>query len=369
MKIFTAQSLKTNPKEAVLELKEKLNYSNIKAITFFASSIYDPENLITAMNENFPNIYVWGCTTMGEMITGSIISNSIVAMAFTDEIIEDIKIEVLENTKQNIDIKTTIRSFEDYYSTKLSKLDKTKYFGLTYFDGISKKEEIIISELGEYTNMFFVGGSAGDDLKFDKTYTFANGRCYLDAAIIVLIKSKVKFGFEKTQSVSYTGHTVVATKVDEENRLIYELDGRPTGEVYSELLNVPIEEIPSTFTDVSFALMIDGQPYLRALQHMGDKLEFRLACAVKERQELAIVKTGDIIKETQKTINEMKKKHNSISGILLFDCGYRYFELVKKEILQEYINLFSDFPTVGFCTYGETYFGHLNQTLIMLVLE
>jgi hypothetical protein len=199
MKVITAQSTKSNSKEAVLELKQKFNSNTVKAITFFASSIYQPSELIAAMNENFPNIQVFGCSTSGEMISCKMNSNSIVAMAFTDEIIEDMKVEVVGNLS-NMNLQPTIKSFEDYYKTSFRSLDDTKYFGLIYIDGLSKKEEVILDELGDYTNVVFVGGSAGDDLKFTKTIIYANGKYYDNAAVLVLIKSKVNFGFEKIQS-------------------------------------------------------------------------------------------------------------------------------------------------------------------------
>jgi hypothetical protein len=376
MKIYTAQSKKMIPKDAVNELKEIFNSQNktvgdigasansenaknIKAITFFASSIYEPSDLIAAMNENFPNIQVFGCSTMGELITGELHSNSIVAMAFTDEIIEDIKIEVLENTTKKIDLESAVHSFEEYYSTPISQLDNKKYFGIAYFDGIAQKEEIILDRLGEYTNVFFTGGSAGDDVKFQKTFVYAKGKCYSEAAVLAIVKSKVKFGFEKMQSVVSTGHKVIATKVDEANRLVYEFDGRPVGEVYMELLGIPLDEVPNTFAEYVFAHNIDGQPYLRALQHCGEQLEFRTACAIKKGTEIEIMKLGDIVGDTRKSLNEIKKKYTNILGALAFDCGYRYFTALAKNAVVEYGNLFSEYPTVGFCTYGEVYLGHL----------
>jgi hypothetical protein len=44
-------------------------------------------------------------------------------------------------------------------------------------------------------------------------------------------------------------------------------------------------------------------------------------------------------------------------------------EVEKNNQKQEYADLFSNLPAVGFYTYGETCLGHLNQTLTMLVLE
>jgi hypothetical protein len=367
MKIYTAQSTNPNPKEAVLELKGKFTANNIKVISFFASTIYDPTDLIAAMNENFPNIEVLGCSTCGEIISGSMATNSIVAMAFTDEIIEDIKVEIIDNT--NIDAKSAISSFENYYSAPITELDNKKYVGLLFFNGLAMKEELILDQLGDHSNIFLIGGSAADDLSYSKAVTYANGKHYTNSAIFTLIKSKVGIGFEKMQSFVLTDHIFTATKVDETTRTIHELDGRPAVEVYCELVNVPVTEMQNTFSNHALAFMIDDQPFMRALQYRGNDIMLGVGCSIKEGMHLTIAKNSDIIADTKKGLDDIKKKYKSISAALSFDCGYRFIELMRINKTAEYANLFTDFPVVGFCTYGETYIGHLNQTLVMLIFE
>jgi hypothetical protein len=371
MKVLIAQSIKSTPKDAVLELKEKFsnNINNVRAITFFASSIYEPSELTNAMNENFPNIQVFGCSTSGEIISGKINSNSIVAMALTDEVIEDMKIEVVNNISKNLDLQPSIKSLEDYYKTPLNRLDEAKYFGLIYMDGLSAKEEEILDELSDHTNVMFVGGSAGDDLKFAKTIIYANGKHYDNAAVMVLIKSKVAFSFEKIQSFVPTEHTVVATKVDEPNRIIYELNNKPAAEVYAELLKTTLEDAPKYFAEYAFGLMAEGQPFLRSIQQIVNGNALKLYCNVHTGTELKIMKTGDMIADTKNSLEEIKKRHKSISGVLIFNCILRYLELQNKNKTDDYGNIFKDVPTVGFSTYGEAYIGHINQTATFLVLE
>jgi len=388
LKVLTAQSTKLNAKEAVLELKQKLNCnseannskannsekSSIKALTFFASSNYNSAELIAAMNEIFPNTQVFGCSTAGEIISGNacnkggMYSNSIVAMAFTDEIVEDIKVEVVDELK-NLNLMPAIKSFEDYYQSPFHKLDDTKYFGLIYMDGLSCKEETILETLGDYTNVVFVGGSAGDDLKFEKTIIYANGKYYDNAAVLVLIKSKVGFSFEKIQSFIPTEHTVTATKVDEDNRIIYELDNKPAAEVYANILNTTVEDAPNHFADACLGLMIDDKPYIRSIQKMIDNKALLMYCNVKNNAELKIVKAGNIIADTKKSIEDFKNKYKSISGMLIFDCILRRIELQNKNLLDDYMTVCSDIPTVGFSTYGEALIGHINQTATFLVLQ
>ena len=370
MKMMIAQSDNSQAKIAVTELKNTLNASNIKAITFFASSIYEPNELIQAFNENFPNIDVFGCSTAGEIITGKISSNSIVAMAFTDAIFEDFKIEVIDNLTSNCDIMPAVKSFETYYSSPLSNLDYSKYFGLIYIDGLSKREEVLLDKLGDVTNVIFIGGSAGDDMKFQTTYIYANKKCYDNAAVLVLVKSKVPFAFKKIQSFTETGHKVVATKVDEAKRFVMEFDNRPAIEVYCEKLNIPISAADDNFLEYPIGLMIDGQPYVRSIRGLVDNSIIELYCSVKEGMELSILRTSnDIVEKTKIAMNNIMEEHKNISGMIVFNCKLRFLELRAKNRLDDYGQIFDKFPTIGFNTYGEAFIGHVNQTATILIFE
>ena len=369
MHTLIAQTTKTNPKDAVAELKNKFNASNIKAINFFASTSYDSAELISAMNENFPNVLTFGCSTSGEIISGNMCSNSITAMAITDEIIDDIKIEVVNNISAKPDLLATINSFEYHFKTPFNKIDDSKHFGLVYIDGLSKAEEWLLDTLGNHSNVMFVGGSAGDDLKFAKTIIYANGKYYDNAAVLVLIKSKVNFGFEKIQSFTPTNKKVVATKVDEANRIIYEFNNKPAAEVYASMLNTTLDDIPNHFMKYALGLMIDGQPYIRSIQQVVENTALMLYCNVIEGTELQIMESGDMVTDAKQFCKDIKKKYNSISGILLFNCILRTLDLQKTNKTTEYANVFSDIPMVGFSTYGEALIGHINQTATFLILE
>jgi hypothetical protein len=163
---------------------------------------------------------------------------------------------------------------------------------------------------------------------------------------------------------------VTATKVDEANRIIYELNEQPAGEFMSKLVNVSNDKLHDVFSKYALGYMINGQAFLRALEYRGDNSILGTGCAIKQGMELVVMKNADIIDSTQKQLENIKKKYNSISAMLVFDCGYRCVELMRKNKITEYAKLFSnDIPTVGFYTYGETYLGHLNQTLVVLIFE
>jgi len=92
-----------------------------------------------------------------------------------------------------------------------------------------------------------------------------------------------------------------------------------------------------------------------------------LFCSVPKGVELKIMEAADIVVDTRKFLEEIKKKYESISGILLFDCMGRHWALMNNNQVEEYATLFADIPTVGFKTCGEAFIGHINHTAVMLV--
>ena len=86
--------------------------------------------------------------------------------------------------------------------------------------------------------------------------------------------------------------------------------------------------------------------------------------------EVRLLEYRDIIKETQKSIEQKKKDlGKNIAGILIFDCIHRRFELENKNLVEQYGELFADIPTIGFYSYGEVHMAYMNQTATMLVFE
>ena len=192
MCIKSVFSGKSTVEEAVKDIKLQLKTIDPRVIIFFSSSCFDKEKVSNLMKKNFKSSDVFGCSTSGEIVSGKMLKNSIVAMALSSDIIEDVKVEVVENLNDINEIKKAFAKFDDYYGESVLNSDYSKYLGILLIDGLSRTEEMIMDKIGDLTNHLFIGGSAGDDLKFDKTYVFANGTSYSNAAILALLESVAK---------------------------------------------------------------------------------------------------------------------------------------------------------------------------------
>lgn len=368
MMLKTAYSTKESLGEAVADLKAQFSGFAPRAILFFASPFYDPSGISKSMKEAFKGSDIFGCTTSGEIVSGRMLKKSVVAMAFDSEVIKDIRIEVVESIKQENQVKAAFNSFEAHFKEKMAKMDFKKYVGIILVDGLSGSEEKLMETIGDLSNITFIGGSAGDDLKFKMTHVFANDKAYTNAAVLALIKPGVEFDIIKTQSFCPLGKKMVATKVNAPAREVIEFDNRPAAQVYAESVGTTVQDAPNHFMHNPIGLMVGEEPYVRSPQQVKDG-SVVFYCNVLEGMELSLLESRDIVIDTKKALKDKIKEIGNISGIINFHCILRTLELEQKKQTEAYGEIFKDIPTIGFSTYGEEYLGHINQTSTMLVFK
>lgn len=351
---------------AVQEIQAKFGTEKPKVVLYFVSSSYQPQEIALAMDAAFPEATVFGCTTSGELVSGKMTKNSIVAMGFGDDMISDIDIQMVHNISTEDNVRQAFTAFENYYKTPALAFDSTKYVGIVICDGLTRAEEKIIDSIGNLTDVTFIGGSAGDDLKFEKTYVFANGHAYSDAALLALFKPVCGFDFIKTQSFYSTNKKLVATKVDEASRKVIEFDHKPAVEAYAHAIGQPVAAVGEYFMRHPLGLMVDEEPYVRSPQQTDDG-SIIFYCNVKEGMEMSILESTNIIADTEAAIGAKEQELGHIKAIVNFNCILRTLQMENQGSCQQYGELFSKIPMIGFSTYGEAYIAHINQTATMLV--
>ncbi|HWQ66571.1 MAG TPA: FIST N-terminal domain-containing protein [Methanospirillum sp.] len=365
MALKVTYTIQSEPQLAASDIASAFSDLKPVAVIFFASSQYDPCNISAAMKEEFPDATVIGCSTAGEIITGKMLKNSIVAMALESDLIEGIASEVIDLQDGQSTTKAVTELAAKFRSKPLD-LSVDNFVGMILIDGLSCAEERIMSKIGDLVNITVIGGSAGDDLAFKKTWVYLDGKSYSNSAILTLIKPGCKFDIIKTQSFCGMNKKLIPTVVDENSRRVEEFNGKPAAKVYAEALGVSEAEIESQFMIHPVGLMSDDEPYVRA-PHRVEGKSIYFHCQILKNIELEILSPTDIIEETRKAIVLMEKRVGPIKGLINFNCSERTFLLNKADKCDEYGALFNHIPTIGFSTYGEEYIGHMNQTATMLI--
>ena len=354
--------------QAAHDLQAQCGNSKPQLVLFFASTRYEPQQLSERLQADFPGACVVGCSTAGEIASGKMMTGAVVAMFFPADVVEDVTARVVENLGSEVAVQRAFAEFERHFQLPVSSMGLTRYVGLVLVDGLSGAEEWLMEKIGDRSDILFVGGAAGDDLKFQKTWVCAGGKAYTNAAVLVLLRLKNGFDILKTQSFMPTGQRLVATQVDEAHRKVVQFDHKPAVQAYAEAITAPPQEVSAHFMQRPVALMINGEPFVRSPQRVdGQSIVFY--CQIKEGMELEVLRNTDIVADTRAALAAKKSALGYIAGLIDFHCILRTLELREEKRCDQYGAIFSGVSAIGFSTYGEEYVGHMNQTSTMLLFR
>ena len=365
-KFKIAHSDENSTTDAVQSIRKQLSGVDAGMILYFASPLYPANDVSREMAGAFAGIHTVGCTTAGEMITGKMGQNTLVAMAWPKESLKFLKIEVLENIKTDTDVVAkAFQSFEQALGQPMKNLNPEQYVGMVLIDGLSGCEEKLNDQLGNLTNVPFVGGSAGDNFIFSSTWLFVDGKAYTSAAVLLLMEPADGYAILKSQSFTTTDKKLTPTKVDEARRMVIEFDGKPATEAYSDMLGITVSDFARNVGEYPIGLVFDEHNFFVRSPMKIEGTSIVFYCSVKEGLELTVLHSGDIVAATRADL----QKCGEVKAIVDFNCCLRNIELNNKNQLKEYSEIFGTVPAIGFSTYGESYIGHINQTSTMLLLK
>lgn len=359
--IKTAYSQSESVPEAVQAIQSQLDGFEPHFLLVFASSAYDQSLLCQLLQSAFPETQIMGCSTAGEVVSQHLLQGALVVMAFNSEIISDIHLEVVEDLTDKRCLEGALKGFESHFGVSLNRIDHRAYAGLVLIDGMSMQEERFIESLGDKTNLVFIGGSAGDDLHFQQTHVYANGKAYSQAAVLAVFKPRNGFDVLKTQSFSASERQLVPTQVQTATRTVLAFNDQPAAQAYAEALGVSLCDLPAFFMRHPLGLMADGEPFVRSPQKLnGMAVDFY--CRIVEGVPLTLLNPLDIIEDTQQALRSKLAEIGPVQGVIDFQCILRTLQLRQEGKTENYIQLFEKLPVIGFSTYGEAYLGHMNQT-------
>ncbi len=369
--IKSVYSQKAREEDVVSDIADQLNGFGVKTLLYFTSTSYNQDKISQLMQNAFKGAVVFGCSTAGEITSGKVLKNSLVAMAFNSNIFSDIKLEVVDLNDEAESVEQAFISFENYYNEYSFMMDSSRYLGLILIDGMSMKEEKVMDLIGNRTNVYFIGASAADDMKFSKTFIHTDGKAMTNSALLVLLKMNeyAEFDIIKTQSFNVLDQVLVATKVNVETREVIEFNNKPAVTAYTDAVGVSETEASDHFMVNPVGLVLnENEIFVRSPREIaGTNIKFY--CNLLEGMEVHLLESTNIIDDTKQTLDNKKNELGRIDGIINFDCIKRSQILNAKNLTQQYGAIFNDIPTVGFSTYGEQYIGHMNQTSTMIVFK
>ncbi len=355
----------TNSQDMARQAGEALAGFQPKLLLFFASSVYEEPQ--AALKEAFPNSEIIGSTSHSEYCDGEFTSGAVSIMAMDKESVEDVCVRVVENISAEPDLRGVLEDMHGYFGGVEQVINNYEsYVGLVMFESSAKSEEIFMDRLGTVTDLLFVGGSSST-ADSGESLVYANGKSYSGAAVLAILKTVNGYDVIKTQSAHILSERkLLVTKSDMRNRILYEFDGRPCGEVYAEVLGVAQEDIQNCFVSNPLGVVADGEIFVRTFNQIQDG-GITLHCGLPEGTKINVLEIGDIVDDTRKALDQAITY--KLAGLINFNCLYRTLEMQKENQVEPYCELFGRYPSIGFSTNGEAFFGHINETSTILVIK
>lgn len=368
----TAFSFSTDPFTAATELKQQLSDPQISFVLFFCSAEYNLDQLAIALNNEFKEVQLTGCTTAGEITSQGYGQGCISAIGFTQQgfAIEAALIESLDEFSLT-DAQMVVEQLIAGCRKHEIALIKGNTFALTLFDGLSIHEENVLvalnSALGSIPNF---GGSAGDDRHLAKTHVFFKGAFHTGAGVVLLVNTVYDFQVFSTHHMRSLGEKLIVTEADADTRCVYELNAEPAAKEYARVIGVPVEELNhEVFALNPIAVKIGDEYFVRSIKQVNDDLSMKFFCAVENGIVMTIMEPAEMTSDLIQKLDAIRKKIGEPQLIIGCDCFLRKLESELLGYKDSVSDLLKSNNVIGFNTYGEQMEGmHINQTFTGVAL-
>lgn len=350
---------------AIADLHAQIAQPDARLTILFASADYDLDALGTAIRDAFPGP-VLACTTAGELsssegyVSGGLVGTTLASTSLT------VATHFLPSLRTFVN--TGARLPEDFVTPPAEDAQR---FALVLLDGIARLEDVVVamvhSQLG---NAPLVGGSAGDGLGFGTTYVYDEGAFHAGAGVIARVDTPLPFATFAVQHFQPTEQRLVITRADVETRTVYEINGEPAAEEYARLVGVERGALTNeVFAARPLALRLGDRVFLRSVQAVQPDESLRFYCAIDAGLVLTLASPGDLVSGLSARLAATAGSVPGLGLVLGFDCVLRRLELEQTGQTSAACAVLSQYPFIGFSTYGEQYNGlHMSQTLTGLCL-
>lgn len=359
-----------NPKKAAEQAGrtavEKAGGEGCHSCLVFSTVGYSQEVLLEEVQKETGPVPMIGCSAAGVIGPGIAdeSNHSVIVVALADPRIRLV-------TAGYPDVSDSSSATEAIGSDLRNNLADDTRFVLLFPCGLNVVADEFIQELeGKLGKKLpFLGGSAGENWRWEKTYQYHDWNVYDGGVSAGLVSGDFKLITEVTHGCLPIGKEQKITKI-EGNRL-YEINGQPAMEVMAEYVG---EDVWSDFGKVAIHFCV-GQPVDPEMAGKYDPFVIRfIPKSHPEDKSISLpvrMNKGDKVWITRRdhkkmfdsATNSVKRLHDELAGrrpmlVLHFDCAGRgrvvMSEADKLELissLQE--GLGYDVPWAGFFTYGE----------------
>jgi hypothetical protein len=342
-------------------------------VLVFSSAVRSAAEVAAELARRFPLAHIVGCTTAGEHLSGCHTTGGLVATGLRSPELQWATgvIEHISGVDQ-AGVQAVVDRMFAQLGVDRAVFDPSRYFCLCFIDGLSGQEERISPMIADALDgVAVLGGSAGDDLAFQRTEVICGGMARSGAAVIALCASALPFEILKHQHFHTTPAKLAITRADPAARRVYEIDGVPAADAYARALGIPRAELDAAAAaDHPLAFRYQNELYVRSVQKVHPDGSISFYCAIDEgmvvdvsaRDELVAALAGELARAS------------AAPATFVFgaNCILRALETTARGEHDAVGAVFQRHAQhmIGFDTYGEQLNGlHINQTLVALAVR
>ncbi len=362
LKVVVGHSEDPDTKIAVEEVLEQCR-QDLKGILpqaglLFAAIDFEHGVILQEINRVFPGIDLIGCTTDGEM--SSVLGfqqDSLTLMLFSSDTIKihaGVGYEAREKPFAAAEQAVYQANQKSNLAAKLCICLPASYTA----DGSTTNGELILQGLKQAfdSEVTIIGGTAGDQYRFQTTYQFFGTEVLTDSLPILTFSGDILFSHGIACGLKPIGLKKIVTK--SRGTVLYEIDGEPALTFYQRYLGerMPTAENPLAVYEG------DSDRYYMRVPNTYD-LETGSINFLGNVPEQAVVQVTEVSRDEVVSASETGFKialenypGTKPEAVLLFSCCCRRWLLgtrAKEEYLLVKSTLSTEIPICGFYTYGE----------------
>lgn len=233
-------------------------------------------------------------------------------------------------------------------------------------------EEKIVSTMKvslEKVGMRLVGATAGNTQEGQPKKVSCNGKVLTDAVAYAVIGSKIgeiKIMKENMYETHKTGHVV--TRVSEDQRTVYEIDGRKAIDVYKEELGYKSSEVERGVFENPLCRIVGDEQYITAIFSFNPDGSIT---TYKNLQRNDMISFTTIVPEWKEFMRQNMKDlagRSKIAGLITVNCILRYLYFEQNHYTESYGKMLSEAAGgvhFGIVSDGEQYIEqHVNQSMV-----
>jgi len=227
--------------------------------------------------------------------------------------------------------------------------------GMILSDGLSGVEARLMAGLHQRLPMTpMVGGSAADDLRFERASVYWDGAFHSDAAVLHLIATELPIVPLRFQHHRPTEHRLVVTRTSDDRRTIHELNGIPAVHAYAEALGLTPRQVTAPVASSHpLLLRIGGEYYTRSIRRLTGAGALELYGTIEPGLVVRVGQTHDIVGTTAAAFAAAREKVGEPALVIGCDCVLRRLEIQRAGLARDVGKILAAQRVIGFSAYGE----------------